>query len=327
MAVYLTNDDVRTLLPMSTCIEVMEEVFNDAGSGEAECLPKQAINFPGGFHKMMMGVDYRMGVFGFKSYSRAGTSNQPRRGGGVAKPWYVLLNNLSDGSMRAFVDAVDLSQIRTGAVGGLAVKYMARANAEVLGIIGTGWEAQAQVEAIAQVRKLQLVKAYSRSSDNREKFAKEMQEKFGVNVVPVDSVRECVEDADIVATATKSSVPLFEATWLKAGAHVNAVGSTVIVDREVDESTIARCDLVCVEDIQQARTDCGELLAAVECGVLKWAKVVELSQLVTGKIPGRTSDNDITMFNSLGIAIEDIASAFYVVRRAEELGVGKELNF
>jgi ornithine cyclodeaminase/alanine dehydrogenase-like protein (mu-crystallin family) len=197
--------------------------------------------------------------------------------------------------------------------------------ADTIGVIGTGGQTKTQVEAVRSVRPIKRVKVYSRRPEPREAFAAELAEELGMEVTPVASAQECITDSDIVITVTGSRDPVFDGSWLKAGAHINAIGATTPGRVEIDETAIGRCDVVVVESVAQAKVECGELILAEERGTFLWSKAVEMRHLVAGVAGRRPSPEAITLFDGLGVALEDMAAAGHVLRKAKEQGMGQEL--
>jgi alanine dehydrogenase len=234
----------------------------------------------------------------------------------------VLLYRSADGLPVATLDAGHLGQIRTGAATGVATKYLAREDASVAAIIGSGFQAQTQLEAVANVRKLREVRVWSRKPERREEFAKTCAEKFNLNVKATETARQCVEGADIVVTATSSKVPVVEAAWIAPGTHVNGTGSNWAERRELPADLVfERAAIVAVDSIEVAKLESGDLLIPLP----DYASFpgVELSEIVAGKRPGRTSADQITVFKSNGLAVEDIAVAGYVYEEALRRGIGQ----
>lgn len=320
MAIFLTNQEVRSLLPMKDCVDLMARVFQDEADGKSVTLPRQHIPLPVGFHRTISGVAEGFGVYGMKTYGAV------RKEGWLRTRYLVMLYSLEDGLLQAIMEARDIGQIRTGAVAGLATRILARGDAHTIGIIGTGWEARSQIAAMNVVRDITHVKAYSRSPENRETFAKEMRELHGINVQPVTSAEEATRDVDIFITITGANDPLVDGAWLSPGTHINAVGATTPNRRELDIESVRRSDLVVVEQLEQAQADAAELFTAVEEGALNWDDVVLLKDLVSEPAPIRTA-SVITQFNSLGVATEDLAAAAFVAEKAKEAGIGIELPF
>lgn len=318
MVLYLNDADVQQLLPMATCIDVMERVFKDAAGGLTENRPRQHLSLPsGGFHRLMAGGAYgpAFGAFGLKSY--AAVKGGPR--------YLVLLYDASTANLTAIVEARYLGQVRTGAAAGLATRYMARREATSLAMIGTGREARSQLEAMIAVRHIERVTCFSRTAEKREAFAREMSARFDLQVQVFDTAEACVAGADIVCTITSTNTPVFFGQWLTPGVHVNAVGATSLYRQEIDLETVRRADTVVVEDVDQAKDECGELIYAAERGVLRWPNVLELRHVVSGMMRGRRSAEAVTLYDALGVASEDVAAAAHVYQRARQQGIGVEL--
>jgi ornithine cyclodeaminase/alanine dehydrogenase-like protein (mu-crystallin family) len=294
---------------MRDCLAALEEVFLRWGQGKAVNQSRQRMRMPGGALQMMVAVDDEAGA-GFKT------------SGGLVGT-IVHLYDSKSGEFLAMIEANGLGATRTGAASGVATKYMARPESATVGIIGAGRQAATQLEAVCAVRDIRSVKVYGRRADNRARFAEQMEQRLGVPVTPVATPRECVEASDVVITITNSAEPVLEGRWLAPGTHVNAAGNNNWQHREVDESTIARSGIVAVDDLEQAKIECGELMSAVARGVFRWEQAREIRQVVAGLAPGRTSPEQITLFESQGIAIEDIAAAWRVYHLAKERGMGK----
>ncbi|HEX3452357.1 MAG TPA: ornithine cyclodeaminase family protein, partial [Solirubrobacteraceae bacterium] len=227
--------------------------------------------------------------------------------------------------MLALMEADALGQIRTGAASGIATRFLAREDARTLAVIGTGWQARTQLEAVVHVRPISRVLVYGRDPARRAAFCEEMEEKTGRRIEPVESAREAVAEADVVCTMTSSSVPVLEGAWLREGAHVNAAGSNRANAQEVDVETVVRSDVVAVEDLAQAKVESGDLRAANESGKWSWEHATRLSDVVAGHALGRTSDSQITLFESLGIGLWDLAAASFVFDECVVQGRGQPL--
>jgi ornithine cyclodeaminase/alanine dehydrogenase-like protein (mu-crystallin family) len=218
-----------------------------------------------------------------------------------------------------------MGQMRTGAASGVATRYLARADAATVGIFGTGTQAPTQLEAVCAVRPIERVRAFSPTRLHRERFAAEMSERLGLPVEAVDAPRDVVRDADVVITITKAAEPLFDGDRLSPGTHVNAAGSNRARAQEIDARTVERANVIAIDDRAQGRVEAGDLLAAERQGVLRWDEVVELGRVVAGAHPGRRDEASITLFESLGVAIEDVAIARRVYEKALAAGAGERL--
>ncbi len=313
MKLYLSESDVLACLPMSKAIELLDEAFRMLAAGTAVNHPRRRVILPTGavLHYMAAGTpDY----FGLKAYSVHAKTGAH---------FEVLLYRSMDGEPLANIEANRLGQIRTGAASGLATKILAREDAAVAAVIGSGFQAETQLEATAHARALREVRVWSRKEERRDAFARRCAEKFHLNVQAKGSARECVEGADIIVTATSSKEPVLEADWVAPGAHVNGSGSNWAVRRELPTALIyGRAGLVAVDSIEVAKLESGDLLIPLrESGDLSFSGV-ELSDIVAGKRPGRTSPDQITVFKSNGLAVEDIIVAGHIYEEALRRGLG-----
>jgi len=316
MALFLTEEEVAGLLPMSECIRAVEDAFRQAGQGLAHNLPRERLRMPRGTLHFMAASLLGSGTFGYKAYGGFG--------GGKAR-FHVMLYDSNTGEMLAIMEAGALGQIRTGAVTGVAGKYMARADASVLGVIGSGYQAETQLKAVCHTLPIKSVRVFSRSRERREAFARKMVWEAGVEVVPVASAEECVSGAQAVVTITNSAEPVLRGVWLEPGMFVAAAGGNAITRRELDEEAVRRASLIVVDDLPQAKAECGDLVWPVDHGLLHWEQVFELKDVVAGRVRGRPAEDAVTLFESQGIALEDVAAATYVYRHALEHGAGQKL--
>jgi ornithine cyclodeaminase/alanine dehydrogenase-like protein (mu-crystallin family) len=311
MALFLTEQDVRELVTVRDAVDALEAVHKRQGEGAAVNEPRRRVRARRESLHIMAAGDTGAQVVGFKASYYAG--------GQV----HVFLYDTQRRTLAAIVQAALLGAIRTGAASGLATKYLAREDAQTMGIIGTGSQARAQVEAVCAVRPIREVRAYSRDEGRRKDFAERVSNRLGILVRPVGSAREAA-DADIVTTATTSATPVLLGEWLSPGVHINAIGSNALVRRELDLEAVKRADVIVVDDRDQAAIESGDLLEAWERGVVDRARLPELGDLVAGRAPGRTSAQQVTLFESHGIGLWDVAVAEVVYRRALEQGRGVE---
>jgi len=256
------------------------------------------------------------GYAGFKYYT---TSRKGIR-------FWVHLFDITAGELVAVIQADRLGQRRTGAASGVATKYLARSDASTVGIVGTGWQAESQLEAICAVRPIRRIRCYGRDKAHREAFAKKMSSFLGVTVQTAGSAEEAIRDADVAVTATNAPQPVIHGDWLHAGCHINAIGSNRLETRELDDAAVRRCALVVTDSIEQAREESGDLVEPMKRGLITWDRIHEISDVVAGKVSGRTKADDITLFKSHGIAIEDVAVAALVYERARDHGIGKSVS-
>lgn len=312
MPLYLTEQDVGGLLTMEGALAAVEGVFLRQALGEATNEPRRRVRARGATLHVMSGAD--RGWLGLKSYTvtRSGAK------------FFVNLYDAASGELLALIEADKLGQMRTGAASGIATKYLARADARTVGVYGSGWQARSQLAAICGVREIERVLVYSRSAENRVRFCHEMGAELNLReITPVDRP-EAAAEADIIVTITNSREPVLRGEWLRPGAHLNAAGGNSILRREFDDEVLKRASLVTVDSLDQARIEAGELVSAAEKGIVNWERIVELRHLVAGRYPGRQNPDEITLFKSLGLAIEDIAAAAVVYQAAREQQRGRE---
>lgn len=312
MVLHLSDAEVSSLLSMDECIRVLEDLFVLESQGLAENTPTTEFYPPRGFFRLKAGALWASNLVGFKAY-------------GAGRRRLIFVFDMAEG-LQGIVDAVALTQVRTGAVSALATRYMASPDASSVGIIGTGKEARTQLEALSRVRKLSYVKAYSRKPENRDAFAAEMSERLNVEVRAVASGEEAIRGADIAVTITSANEPVLFGDWLSEGMHICAVGATTPYRRELDEVAVGRASTVVVEHLPQAEAECGELIYAAMRAKLRWGTVRELKDVVSGAIPGRVRDAEITLFDSIGVGTEDVAVAAYLLEKARKQSIGKTID-
>lgn len=312
MALYLTEQDVRQVLTMDLAIQAVERAFRDWGEGKAQNLPRRRLRAGRGGLMIMAAAAPGMGAMGYKAY-------------GAGARMKVFLYSAETGQLLAIMEANGLGQVRTGAASGVATRYMARQDAAVVGLIGAGFQARSQLEAVCAVRSIRRVQVYSRTAERRAAFAQEMEAALRVEVVPVESAPAAVQGADIVITATNARDPVLEGAWLEPGQHINAIGANSLTRRELDEAAVARAEVVAADSREQAALECGDIVFAIDRGFLRWEQVYELADIVAGYRPGRRSREGITLFESQGLALEDVAAAMVAYERARERGLGQEL--
>jgi alanine dehydrogenase len=316
MTLLVTEAEVRSILTMPLALEIVEESLRQQGEGKSILHPRRRIKMPdNALLHYMAAADPVRGYIGMKLYTVA-------RG---AAHFVVPLFRSTTGQMAALIEADALGQIRTGAASGVATKYLANANARTAAIIGTGYQARTQLEAVAAVRRLERVRAFGRDPERRQKFCREMSERIGVAVEPATSGQEAVQGAEIVITATTANQVVLEGAWLVPGTHINAMGANWPQKRELDSAAVVRSDRIVVDSIEQSKMEAGDLIQAFGEDATRWQAVEELSQIVAGKAPGRTSAEQITMFKSNGIATWDLAAAVRVYEMAVAKGMGKAI--
>ena len=313
---FLSEDDVKQVLTMPDAVRALEEMFRQDGMGGAINNPRQRVRTPSAMMHLLAGALPYLGVMGYKAYT---TSREGAK-------FRVFLHDVETGKLLAIIDANHLGMMRTGAATGVATKYMARGDASTVGIFGSGFQARGQLLGVAAVRELKRVFVYSRSVEKRKDFSREMEETLGVPVSPVENAREAVAGVDCVITSTTAFEPVLHGAWLEKGVHVNAIGGNFLFKREIDEKAAMSARIIAVESREQSKIEAGELLPLVEKGRIQWRSLVELGEIVAGKAAGRISGEDITLFKSVGIAVEDLAVAEHVYKAALSAGLGRSLD-
>jgi alanine dehydrogenase len=316
VTLLITEAEVRSLLTMPVALEIVEESLRQQGNNELILHPRRRIKLPdNALLHYMAAADTVRGFIGMKIYTVAR---------GVAR-FVVPLFRSATGEMVALIEADALGQLRTGAASGIATKYLANANARTACIIGTGYQARSQLEAVAAVRRLQCVRAFGRDPARRAKFCSEMSERIGVAVDAMRSGEEAVKGAEIVITATSATKVVLEGAWLAPGVHINAMGANWPQKRELDAAAVNRSGKIVVDSIEQSKMEAGDLIQAFGEDPSRWDAVQELSQIVAGKAPGRNNVDQITLFKSNGIATWDLAAAVRVYEMAVAQGVGQSI--
>jgi alanine dehydrogenase len=316
MTLLLTEKEVEGLLDMRSALDAVEEVLRQQAEGRATNRVRRRVALRGSGLNVMFAGAPEIGALGLKAYTvaRAGTR------------FYTMLFDPETGELLSIMQSDRLGQMRTGAASGVATKYLAREDASSLGIYGAGWQAESQVEAIAAAKRLDRVIVHSRTEESRKVFAEKMGKRLGLDIETTHAPEEPAAQ-DIVVTITSSREPVLLGEWLKPGAHVNAAGSNFLFKTEIDRDVVKRASLVTVDSHEELGLEAGNLLQALETGTVLPEAVRELGQVIAGQVKGRESSEDITLFASQGLALEDLAAARLVYDRALERDVGREIDF
>jgi ornithine cyclodeaminase/alanine dehydrogenase-like protein (mu-crystallin family) len=317
----LNQEEVERLLDMEGCIAAMEGALAALARGEVH-VPLRFVMRPGD-EPSLLGLMPAHRAGGTPLYSLKTVAvfpDNPKRGLDAHQGTVTLFDG-ETGEVRVLMNASAITAIRTAAVSAVATRLLARKDARVLGILGAGVQARSHLEALPLVRNFDTVRIFSRTLEHAQALAAQ------VGAEAVDTAEEAVRDADVVVTATSSAEPVLAREWLKPGAHVNAIGGRPPQITELDTATIADSAFY-VDRRESAEAEAGDYRAAVESGAIGPDHIrAELGELVIGVKPGRSSEEEITVFRSLGLAVEDLAAAEYVLRRARATGVGTEVSF
>ena len=327
MVLVLTRKDVESVLTMKDTLVAVENAFRELAQGSVE-MPIRIVIRPkkySGLVNFMPAYIGGMDALGMKLVTAY--QENPSKYNLPTILGTILLNDPKTGALTAIMDGAWITAMRTGAVSGVATKYLAREDSRKVGIFGTGVQARTQLMAMKEVRKIGEVKAYDIIPESSSKFAQEMTKSLGVTVTPAKSPMETIEGSDIVVTATTSKVPVFNGDWLKEGTHVNGVGSHHGPGtRELDEATIRKAKIV-VDQKEASLKEAGDLVDLISKGAISPDHVYgELGELITDRKKGRTSNTEITVFKSVGLAIQDVATAVKVYELAQTKGIGKTIE-
>lgn len=317
----LNQAQVTELLPMSECVELMEAALMTLSRGEATLPLRTVFRVPPGrgVFGVMPAHLSKPAALGLKAIGvfpeNEGTRLDSHQG-------LVLLFSPQTGAPIAVMDASSITAIRTAAVSGVATRALSRSEAGNLAILGSGVQARTHLEAMAVVRPLGRVRAWSRHPGRLAEFAEWAGTRFGPAVEATGSAEAAVRGADLICTTTASPTPLVEAGWLEPGVHINAVGSSLPKARELDSATVAGARLV-VDRRESAIHEAGDYLIPLAEGAISDGHIAgDLGEVLLGRVPGRRSPAERTIFKSLGIAIEDLAAAHHVLAKAEARGIG-----
>ena len=317
MALFLKDEDVAQCVTMDAMLEAIESMQRQYGDGQAHNMTRRKIIADSGMLSVMGGGLFHQGLLGVKTYT-------------VVKGSYsfqVSLYDANTGELLLYTQANRLGQLRTGATTGVAVKHLANPEDATVGIIGTGGQAPTQLEALSKVRGIKKIKAYSRTQERREEFARRMTDTMGVKVSAATSNEDAVRDCDIVLCIAATMDPVVEADWLKDGSTLIGAGPTTWRAREVDEAVITRAGKLIVDSTEQAAIEAGDLCSAVDKGIIQWSKVHELRHVVSGAVTGRDSNDQVVYAKIMGTGVADVAAAKLAYDSAKAAGLGTEMDW
>jgi alanine dehydrogenase len=313
---HINEDEVRQAITMPQAIDAVEAGFRKMGLDEAFTIPRTRCQTDHTVLHISSGAAKSLGVVGYKAY----TTN--RRG---AK-FHVCLYDGKTGEMLAWIQGDYLGQIRTGAASGVATKVLSRPESSKVGIFGAGKQARTQLEAMTVVRPITEAFVYSRTESSRNGYASEMSERLKIMVTPVDHPRFAAVGMDIICTATTASEPVLLGEWLSPGQHLNITGSNFLAKAEIDSNVVRRADLITIDNKDQGIQEAGDFSQAISDHILHWNEVKDLSRFVSGRDEGRQSEEQITLFKSLGLGIGAVVVAGQVYKNAKELGLGRLID-
>jgi ornithine cyclodeaminase/alanine dehydrogenase len=319
MPILLRDPEIRQCLSMLDAIEAIEEVCLELAAETAIAPPRLQVELQNRhFMRILPAAMFGAGVMGFKQFHTG--------------PWgafytYSLFSQKTGESL-AIMDASYITGIRTGAAAGVALKHMTSEKAETLGVIGSGFEAGTEVLAVAAVRpSVKRAKVYSRSADNRNAFATDLTARTGIEIRPVETPQDAIDDVEILVAATAGSVETVQGDWLPGGKglHFNSIGSTAFNQRELSPSAFAWPDRIVIDTIHLL-DESGDAIAAKDAGTLDESKIVLLHDVVAGKAVGRAGPGESTLYKSVGAGIQDLAVAYRIYQNAHDRGLGTHID-
>lgn len=317
MARFLTDSDVDRCVSLDDVLPAIEEMLVSYGGGAAANLTRRRIAAPGGYLAVMGGALLYNGFFGLKTFTHTehGYSFQ------------VSLYDADTGRLLLYTQANRLGQLRTGATTAVAIKHLANPNSPRLGIIGTGNQAGEQLRAAVRVQDIAEIRAYSRNPLNRQAFADQITAELGIPVTATGSNRDAVVGCEIIIGIASAETPVVLGEWLSPGATVIGAGPTSIRHQEVDAGTLLRANRRFVDSLEQAPLECGDIVSAVDRGLVQWSEFHELRHVVAGNVAGRLAEDDVVYCKLMGTGLADVAAAKALWERAEALGVGLEIDW
>ncbi len=322
----LSWEDVSNLLPMKDCIDVMREALKALARGDAVLPLRQVLQQPDGqgalgVMPVFLGNPELLGVKVISVFA----GNQDTRY--ESHQGAVLLFETHNGRLLGMVDASSITAIRTAAVSGVATDVLANKDVENLAILGSGTQASTHLSSMLLVRRARNVKVWSRNVDHAKRFASNHSNLHGIQVEAVRTAEDAVRDSDLICTTTAAKSPILEGAWLSPGAHVNAVGASVPSYRELDTNAVSKSRFF-VDRRESALNESDDFMIPRQEGVITNEHILgELGELLLGRVVGRQSVEEITVFKSLGIAVEDVAAAYHVYTKALQEKLGTEVEF
>jgi alanine dehydrogenase len=317
MALLIDEQCIKQLVTMDDALAAVEEVFRAQGAGDGGGVinvPRVRMPVQGGVVRITAAALHYRGYYGVKIASTAVFGRDAGR--------LFCLYRENTGELAAIVQVFAMGAMRTGAASGIATKYLANPDAAILGVLGTGRQARTQIEAVCKVRAIREVRVFGRDAKRREAFCDDMNKLFKNKYLSVISAEDAVRGADVVVSATTAEQPVVLGRWLKPGVHINAIGANYEHRRELDQDAVLAARFICTDDIEQVRYESTDLAAPVAAGVLQWEQVRRLADVVSGQTRGRAAHDDITIYKSLGVAMEDVALAVRAYEKAAACGMG-----
>lgn len=317
MTLLITEQEVEKMLSIEAAIPLMEECFRMSGEGTAENPPRYRMPFRKGFLQFGAGALHETKVMGFKLWANFGSP---------LKQVWDFLYSMETSELLAIIQAHSISKFRTAAATAVAVRHLSPESASMVGMYGSGRQAEAQLQAVCAVRKVRRAQVYSRTRPALEEFCTRMTKKLGVEVVPVDGPEKVPTGADIIVTMTKSETPVLFGEWIKGPCLVVGAGANHWYEREIDEKVVEMSRFVVVDEKEHSKIEGGDLLWPIAHGMLRWDQVWNLGDVVVGRVKPPAFSSGVILFESHGLAIEDVAIAAKAYELARAQGLGTEIS-
>jgi alanine dehydrogenase len=324
--ILLNQSQVKELTTMKETIENVETAYKFHAERKVQMPPKEYI-----FYKKFRG-DLRIMPCFIRGLNESGVKNvnvhpdNPRKHNLPTVMAMIELVDPKTGFPVSVMDGTWITDMRTGAAAGVATKYLARDNSEILGLVGAGVQASTGLEAIMEVMDIKEVRVSCRTCQTRESFAQKASEKYGIPVKAVDTIKEAVQGADVLLTTTPAQEPVVKSKWIGLGTHINAMGADAPGKQELDSHILQKSKIII--DCWDQASHSGEINIPVQEGIVRQKDIHgKIGDVITGSIPGRTSDEEITVFDSTGLAVQDIVTAWNVYEKALQKGIGQKMNF
>lgn len=324
----LTAEDIKKVFTMKEALEADKKAFSLLSQGKSVVPLRTNIDIPKSQGQALFMPAYVEDInsIGIKIVS-VFPKNAER--GKPSIPAKMVLVDGETGEVVCLMDGTYLTRLRTGAAAGIATEYLAKKDAKSGAIFGTGGQAAMQLEAMVTVRSLEHVMVYDINTDRATEFSERLQEELkwsGTKIVPAKSAEDALSNADIITAVTTSKKPVFDGRLVKKGAHINGVGSYTHEMQELDEYIIKSADKVFVDSVDAAMSEAGDLIIPMEKGIITKDRINgEIGQVILGEVPGRTSDNEITVFKTVGVAVTDVVNGFSIYKKALELNIGQNV--
>lgn len=317
MTVFIPEAVVANLIDFPTAVDLLIDAFKSQGQGTAVNRSRIRIPITGGTYNLMAAANMAKNVVGLKVYTASKNG----------APMLIVLHAADGTGLLAIIEGGKISGCRTGALSGISARYMAKSGKHVLGVIGSGFQARAQILGVlAAVSAVERVVVFSRNAEKVGTFVKSMAGEIKVPISVATSAEQICTEASIIVLITNSSEPVIQTEKIRPGTHVIAAGNNTWLRGEFEPSLAAKAAVVVVDDVDQARIESGELMRASELGLFNWDRAVPLSSVVSGLRNGRSSEEDITLFSSQGIGLLDVAVATHVYHQAKKGSLGVTLG-